>query len=253
MDNTTFEQHRQTWVNEWPDKWRPLDIDFETYMVMKGMSLDEYKSMNAESPSMNKIGIDVGACIGESLDQFKGFHTVYAIEPGPEEFFQLERKETEFKNYIPINSVVGLENGEVEFITYHNGRFSSMLEFNKDTKFYKYCEDTCESFDDLKEKINVKCIRLDSLIEENNIKEIEYIKIDTQGTDLDVVKSLGDKISIVKKISLEIQLEELYKGSSTKDEVFSYMFMNNFRHDDDNNHYDNGYEKDFVFINNRFY
>jgi len=28
----------------------------------------------------NKIGIDVGACIGESLNQFDGFDTVYAIE-----------------------------------------------------------------------------------------------------------------------------------------------------------------------------
>lgn len=198
---------------------------------------------------MNKIGIDVGACIGESLDQFKGFHTVYAIEPGPEEFSQLERIETEFKTFVPLNLAIGLTNEDVEFITYHNGRFSSMLEFNKETEFYKYCEDTCESFDDLKEKIKIECIRLDKLIEREEIKEIEYIKIDTQGTDLDVVKSLGDKISIVKKISLEIQLQELYQGSSTIEETLEYMNDKGFTLVEDLNHYDNEFEKDLVFVN----
>lgn len=46
MTQQEFEQHRQTWLREWNDKWRVLDIDFETYMIMKGMSPDEYKSMN---------------------------------------------------------------------------------------------------------------------------------------------------------------------------------------------------------------
>ena len=198
---------------------------------------------------MNKIGIDVGACIGESLNQFDGFDTVYAIEPGPEEFNQLKEKGTLFKNYIPLNLAIGLKNEDVEFITYHNGRFSSILEFNKGSEFYKYCEDTCESFDELKEKISVKCIRLDRLIEREEIKEIEYIKIDTQGTDLDVVKSLGDKISIVKKISLEIQLQELYQGSSTIEETLEYMNDKGFTLVEDLNHYDNEFEKDLVFVN----
>jgi len=54
MDNNTFEQHRQTWLREWNDKWRLLDIDFETYMIMKGMSPDEYKKMNEESWKTNE-------------------------------------------------------------------------------------------------------------------------------------------------------------------------------------------------------
>jgi len=54
MDNNTFEQHRQTWLREWNDKWRLLDIDFETYMIMKGMLPDEYKKMNEESWKTNE-------------------------------------------------------------------------------------------------------------------------------------------------------------------------------------------------------
>lgn len=56
MTKEEFEQHRQTWIREWTDKWRLLDIDFETYMIMKGMAPDEYRAMNE---SINKKSKDV--------------------------------------------------------------------------------------------------------------------------------------------------------------------------------------------------
>ena len=53
MTQQEFEQHRQTWIKEWTDKWRLLDIDFEAYMLMKGMAPDEYKAMNEASWKVN--------------------------------------------------------------------------------------------------------------------------------------------------------------------------------------------------------
>jgi len=58
MTQQEFEQHRQTWLREWNDKWRLLDIDFETYMIMKGMSPDEYKSMNEFNWQKNELDDD---------------------------------------------------------------------------------------------------------------------------------------------------------------------------------------------------
>lgn len=58
MTQQEFEQHRQTWLREWNDKWRVLDIDFETYMIMKGMSPDEYKSMNELNWQKNELDDD---------------------------------------------------------------------------------------------------------------------------------------------------------------------------------------------------
>lgn len=55
MTQQEFEQHRQTWIREWADKWRLLDIDFEAYMLMKGMSPDEYKAMNETGWSKNEL------------------------------------------------------------------------------------------------------------------------------------------------------------------------------------------------------
>ena len=55
MTQQEFEQHRQTWIREWNDKWRLLDIDFETYMMMKGMAPDEYRDMNEASWKKNEL------------------------------------------------------------------------------------------------------------------------------------------------------------------------------------------------------
>ena len=55
MTQQEFEKERQTWIREWADKWRLLDIDFEACMLMKGMSPDEYKAMNETGWNKNEL------------------------------------------------------------------------------------------------------------------------------------------------------------------------------------------------------
>lgn len=196
------------------------------------------------------IGIDVGACIGETIDDFKDCDIIYAIEPGKDEYNVLKTKYKDDKRIIPINCAITEQNGERELICYENGRFSSFLELNKDGDFYKFCEENTESFDIFKEKINVETQRLDTLIEKYKIEEIEYLKVDTQGTDLNVIKSLGKYINIVRKIQLEVQLKELYINSSTKDEIMEYMNDNNFKLIDTIYGLESKeYENDLIFLN----
>jgi len=49
MDKVTkqeFEKFRETWKEEWYEHWRLLDIDFETYMLMKGLTQEQFKTLN---------------------------------------------------------------------------------------------------------------------------------------------------------------------------------------------------------------
>ena len=46
MTKEEFEQHRLEWIKEWHSKYRLLDIDFEMYMLMNGLTPDEYKRLN---------------------------------------------------------------------------------------------------------------------------------------------------------------------------------------------------------------
>ena len=43
-----FEKYRETWKSEWYDHWRLLDIDFECYMLMRGLTKEEFKNLNNE-------------------------------------------------------------------------------------------------------------------------------------------------------------------------------------------------------------
>tara|TARA_B110000977_G_scaffold131582_1_gene167659 strand:+ start:910 stop:3036 length:2127 start_codon:yes stop_codon:yes gene_type:complete len=201
----------------------------------------------------DKIGVDIGACIGETIHYFDECDKVYAIEPGKEEFIQLKEKYKNDKRIIPLNYAIAEENGSKSLNCYHNGRFSSFLEFQKEGEFYNFCQENVESFDNLKEKINVETKRLDTFIDENKISEIEFIKIDTQGYDLNVVKSLGKYIDKIKKIQLESQIQTLYKNSPLKDEIISYMNNNNFELiDKDYGEISKNFEEDLIFLNNKF-
>jgi hypothetical protein len=49
MDKLTkeeFEKFRETWKEEWYDHWRLLDIDFEMYMLMRGLTEEQFKKLN---------------------------------------------------------------------------------------------------------------------------------------------------------------------------------------------------------------
>ena len=49
MDKLTkeeFEKFRKVWKSEWYDHWRFLDIDFEAYMLMRGLTEKQFKKLN---------------------------------------------------------------------------------------------------------------------------------------------------------------------------------------------------------------
>jgi hypothetical protein len=45
----TIEEFQTHWLKEWQDKYRLLDIDFEMYMIMNGLSREEFDKLIKES------------------------------------------------------------------------------------------------------------------------------------------------------------------------------------------------------------
>jgi hypothetical protein len=79
-------------------------------------------------------------------------------------------------------------------------------------------------------QIQVEVIRLDNFIAKNNIDIIDYFHCDTQGSDLDVLYGLGEKISIIKEGTIEAAAKQdiLYKNQNTVMECIEFLKMNNF-------------------------
>ena len=68
------------------------------------------------------------------------------------------------------------------------------------------------------ETIEVDTITLQSFFERERIHAVELLKVDTEGHDLDVVRSAGDDIRRVKRIQLEVQSgPEYYVGASREE------------------------------------
>lgn len=69
----------------------------------------------------------------------------------------------------------------------------------------------------------VDTVRLDSVMRRLGLERIDYLKIDTQGADMAVLRGLGDRLRDVGEIVMEVQLApvEVYKGDgmTNKNEV----------------------------------
>lgn len=203
-----------------------------------------------------KIGFDIGAETGNSLYKFHGYDKIYCFEPHPEVYNQLYTNTQHNSNIKCFNIAVGNFNGESLFNCHNITGFSSLLEMDEDGEFAKKCENSSHSGCTIVKKkpiINVK--KLKTIMEEENIPYINLIKIDTQGNDLEVVKSLEDKISCVDVIIMEVQLKPLYKNGASPTEILNYMKNYNFDliHAETNGGADNiGYEDNWTFKNKNF-
>ena len=79
----------------------------------------------------------------------------------------------------------------------------------------------------IKESYDVKIVTLLDLIKKKKLKNIDLLKIDTEGHEEEVLKGLGKKINIIKIILIEIHNDDIYlKYSSSK--INKYLVKNKF-------------------------
>jgi FkbM family methyltransferase len=196
-----------------------------------------------------KIGFDVGACVGETISKFDGFDKIYAFEPAPYVFNILVENHKNDPRIEFYEMAISDEDG-VKSLKYHDKYgYSSFLEIDKEGEFAKKCQEFDPGFDNIISVIDVQTKRLDTFMQENCIEHIDFLKIDTQGNDLNVIKSLGKMINKVDTIELEVQIKPLYKNSSSKEEIVDFMQRNNFNliSEESNHPLLEDYEKRLIF------
>lgn len=180
---------------------------------------------------MRKVIFDVGARDGTSFcEAARQGHIVYAFEPTPS--FAAEIKNwcdaDDLKTFHFVQAAVSVESGEAKFNISANGDggCSSLKEYVDNIN------DVWSGRNDfvVTETISVRVLRMDSFLQENSIDKIDYLHIDTQGSDLDVLKSFGKEISRVVEGVMEVpNTITLYKGVPTKEESIAWLMNNNFQ------------------------
>jgi FkbM family methyltransferase len=60
--------------------------------------------------------------------------------------------------------------------------------------------------------IEVEVVRMDSFIRENKIKSIDFLKLDVEGANYEVLEGFGDELSRVKAIQVEGEYRQYWEG-----------------------------------------
>ena len=76
----------------------------------------------------------------------------------------------------------------------------------------------------------VPTIRLDTFMNLAGIETVDYLKIDAQGADLSVVRSLGNRLKDLRKIYLEVSVTPypVYRGEAGKDATIDFLIQRGF-------------------------
>jgi FkbM family methyltransferase len=161
---------------------------------------DKYLEENIFKGYKNGFYVDVGAHDGISINNTLYFEknnnwTGINIEPIKNVFDKLVMNRP---NNINLNCAVCNNDGETDFLC--NTGYTEMLSGIKDNfdirHFYRL-EHENKIMGSTTEVIKVKTKKLETILDENNIKHINYLSIDVEGAEFEVIKSIDfDKVFI---------------------------------------------------------
>ena len=164
-----------------------------------------------EIKNTNPIFLDIGAGEAESINRFKNILPnciIHSFEP-VEERIQII---TNWLKTFPHNNNITLNHcamgDKIEEKTFYvNGK-------TKNSSFLKLNEKNKQ--DHLKKEIKINVNTVDNYVKQNNINHIDYLKIDTQGYEEEVLKGSIEtlKLGIVKYIEVEIILSDYYEKTT---------------------------------------
>jgi FkbM family methyltransferase len=175
--------------------------------------------------NVNTVWIDVGAHLGEgTLDA--AFNDprllVFAFEPN---WTLARRIMGRAANFVVLPMAISDSDGFAEFFINSSDGSSSLVKMEESgLAHWKDFDLTVQS------KAIVPTIRLDTFMELSDLRWVDYLKVDAEGVDLQVVQSAGERLKDIREIKLEVDTapDRLYQGAPRRDEVITFMISRGF-------------------------
>ena len=143
----------------------------------------------------NLVVVDVGARKGfeKHWNHYAEQVNLIGFEPNQESYKEcLEKKSNNQTSYYPY--ALDRKKGEKDF--YITSYLSACGFYVPDKKIIKRFGS--EDFFNIKEVTKVSTIDLDSFCNENSVQNIDFIKLDTEGSELDILK--GGEKTLIKSV-----------------------------------------------------
>ena len=126
----------------------------------------------------------------------------------------------EFRSYKLLPYALAAQNQRLNFNLCRKPQVSSLYEPN--TEFLSRFVDA-KRFD-VVQKISIDCVSLNSV----NVPNFDFVKIDIQGAEDDVVKGASNYISTALGLELEVEFVELYKNQPLFGDVCKTLSQHDF-------------------------
>ena len=198
------------------------------------------KIINFFKKKLNKkplIIIDIGAHIGETINLFYNNFTIeniLAFEANPIVFKKLEKKIKKINNKNKI-SLFNLGLGDKEenkVLSIFNDTSSSTYNtIDEKTEYYKRKKKFLSLFskDIIQKKILTNVLPLSKINEVNDLRNIDILKIDTEGYELNILKGIyQDHFTKIKYIYFEHHYDLMIKKNYKYSDIKFFLNKNSF-------------------------
>jgi len=175
----------------------------ESKFNLRNAFLDQKELMGILNISKPTI-FDVGAYNGHTASNYKTFFPqskVYCFEPSSLAFNDLQANTKEMKDVEIFNFALGSKSGVSDFFVNSFGPTNSLLKpdpLSNETWGLDLGSNTVKN--------SVKVETLDNFVKEKEIPKIDILKMDTQGTELEILKGASEMIQngLIKVVYMEI-------------------------------------------------
>ena len=190
--------------------------------------LNNLKKLKININSFLDVGSHRGLYTDLILNNFK-INKVIMFEPQVEIFKYIKKKYKNFKKIKIINKAVSNNKIKKTIFINKNDLTSSLTKLNEKNLYLQLKSKLFGS--NIKKMIinsyKVETIQLASVIEKEKLKNIDLLKIDTEGHEFEVLFGLKRKIKKVKIILIEFHNDKIYEKYDSK-KIHKYLIKNNF-------------------------
>jgi len=148
------------------------------------------------------------------LERYRKFLHIFAVEPQPDDWLHQQGNDLTL-----IPNLVGGREGRVQLNITRKGMCSSILQPNLDV-LNLWTSGDARRFEVVQKK-EFDMTTIYSVLSETG-RQIDYLKLDTQGTELDILKGMGNYRPII--IKTEISFLPLYKDQTIFYDLAKFLF-----------------------------
>lgn len=169
--------------------------------------------------------VDVGASGGvhKRWKKINGSLFTLLFEPDNRSFLELSKNAKDHNSHV-FNYALSDKEGVTKFFLCKVKQKSSCLEPNFDFLKLFHNPDRFSVVDQLE----CKCNTLDNILSNVSFGPVDFIKLDTQGTELDILRGSEKTLDDVFGVEVEVEFAKLYKNQSLFFDVNHYITNKNF-------------------------